>query len=64
MIRYYSNITIISFFMVESPNNFENLNPQTESNENSEFLESINNDLQLIPEELQKLVQKQVERSI
>ncbi len=62
MIRYYSNITIISFFMVESPNNYENLNPQTESNENSEFLESINNDLQSIPEELQNLAQKQVEQ--
>lgn len=47
--------------MVESPNNFENLSNQTESNENSEFLESINNDLQSIPEELQNLAQKQVE---
>ncbi len=62
MIRYYSNITIISFFMVESPNNYENLSNQTESNENSEFLESINNDIKSIPQELQELSIKQIEK--
>lgn len=48
--------------MVESPNNFENLNNQTESNENSEFLESINNDIKSIPQELQELSIKQIEK--
>lgn len=62
MIRYYSNITIISFFMVESPNNYENLSNQTESNKNSEFLESINNDIKSIPQELQELSIKQIEK--
>ncbi len=62
MIRYYSNIAIISFFMVESPNNnFENIN-NSEQNEVSEFLESINNDLEWISPELQELSLKQIEK--
>lgn len=48
--------------MVESPNNYENLSNQTESNENSEFLESINNDIKSIPQELQELSIKQIEK--
>lgn len=48
--------------MVESPNNYENLSNKTESNENSEFLESINNDIKSIPQELQELSIKQIEK--